>query len=84
MTCCWICGLGIGNKRDPDALRKSLDHVVPKKFGGEFLPGNLKWAHRWCNSRRGHGDLTPELVAECKAKIGALNKGIRKRRQVLS
>lgn len=31
----------------------SLDHIVPRAHGGSDDPGNLRTAHRWCNSVRG-------------------------------
>lgn len=34
----------------------SADHVRPKSVGGQ-RPGNLRLAHRWCNSRRGSDGL---------------------------
>lgn len=31
----------------------SLDHIVPRSWGGDDSVGNLRTAHRWCNSVRG-------------------------------
>ena len=57
---CWLCG----NDVDPSAPRGSgwagsVDHVVPRARGGGNEPGNLRLAHRSCNSRR--GSHLPEL-----------------------
>ena len=57
---CWLCG----NDVDPTAPRGSgwagsVDHVVPRARGGGSEPGNLRLAHRSCNSRR--GSRLPEL-----------------------
>lgn len=57
---CWLCG----NEVDPAAPRGSgwagsVDHVVPRARGGGSEPGNLRLAHRTCNSRR--GSHLPEL-----------------------
>lgn len=57
---CWLCG----NEVDPAAPRGSgwagsVDHVVPRARGGGDEPGNLRLAHRTCNSRR--GSRLPEL-----------------------
>ena len=57
---CWLCG----NDVDPGAPRGSgwagsVDHVVPRARGGGSEPGNLRLAHRSCNSRR--GSRLPEL-----------------------
>ena len=52
---CWLCGSWV----DPALPRnheraRSLDHVRPLSHGGaEFDRGNLRLAHRVCNSRRG-------------------------------
>lgn len=57
---CWLCG----NDVDPRAPRGSahagsVDHVVPRAKGGRDDGGNLRLAHRQCNSRR--GSALPEL-----------------------
>lgn len=51
---CQICAEPV----DPDAPANStwdatLDHIVPRSLGGSDDPGNLRLAHRWCNSVRG-------------------------------
>lgn len=58
---CWVCE----NEVDPNtsvgsASSGSIDHVIPKSLGGDSSPGNLRLAHRKCNS--GRGDKLPELA----------------------
>jgi 5-methylcytosine-specific restriction endonuclease McrA len=40
---CWLCG-----KRGAN----SVDHVIPRIYGGTDEPRNLRAAHLECNSRR--------------------------------
>lgn len=54
---CWLCGRGI----DPhiyhnDALAFTLDHIVPKRHGGQDIRSNAMPAHRACNTSRRHRD----------------------------
>lgn len=52
---CWLCGYGFNfdlDWRDPMAF--TADHVEPIATGGSML-GELRPAHRSCNSRRGAG-----------------------------
>jgi 5-methylcytosine-specific restriction endonuclease McrA len=59
-TDCWICGEPIDpgvHYLDPRAF--TADHVDPIGRGGHVL-GDLKPAHRSCNSRRGTRDLEHE------------------------
>lgn len=39
----------------------SLDHVIPQSQGGEHTVGNLRAAHRWCNSIRGDREYHSEI-----------------------
>lgn len=41
---CWICGM--------DGAR-SVDHIVPRAYGGGHDDANLAAAHMKCNSKRG-------------------------------
>lgn len=51
---CWICGLQIDlDLPYTDAMSFTADHVVPRSKGGSLL-GELKAAHRSCNSKRGN------------------------------
>lgn len=61
---CWLCGEAI----DPDlhcndSRAASLDHVTPRSATliPDHSPGNLRTAHRGCNSRRGTHE--PERVS---------------------
>lgn len=50
---CWLCGEPIDYNADwKDPLSFTADHVDPIANGGHML-GELKPAHRSCNSRRG-------------------------------
>jgi 5-methylcytosine-specific restriction endonuclease McrA len=54
---CWLCGLPIDFSITDAAhpMRFSRDHVVPRSLGGVSTLGNLRLAHRQCNSTRGAG-----------------------------
>ena len=47
-TSCWICG---EPAKPGDPL--TGDHIVPRIHGGQDVRGNMRAAHRSCNSRRG-------------------------------
>lgn len=57
--CCWICGHrmlrpkppGQGN---PSRIDATLDHLEPRHKRPRNTPREVKAAHRWCNSARGH------------------------------
>jgi len=36
----------------------TVDHIVPRSMGGDHTLGNLRAAHRVCNSRRGAARAT--------------------------
>lgn len=77
---CWICGFAIGRKRDHRDLHKSRDHVIPRMAGGTYVnPSvNIRWAHRICNEYKAHGEVTPELVAKCRARV--VSRGAKERK----
>lgn len=59
-TTCWICTRKIDTRTPDDggpeygsALEWTADHVQPRSKGGSLL-GELKPAHRGCNSARGN------------------------------
>lgn len=55
---CWLCGGAIDMQLPPTHARAfTLDHLVPLSRGGE-LDGEVKPAHRSCNSSRGDGRRT--------------------------
>ncbi|HWG94417.1 MAG TPA: HNH endonuclease signature motif containing protein [Mycobacteriales bacterium] len=57
---CWLCGNGVDLSAPAGSpWAGSVDHVVPRARGGGNEPGNLRLAHRSCNSRR--GSRLPEL-----------------------
>lgn len=50
---CHLCNAPVALKR------VSLDHVIPRSYGGGDELGNLRPSHRACNSRRGNRLLEP-------------------------
>ena len=51
---CGICNLPISRVwRITDPYRASVDHIIPRAFGGTHADHNLRAAHFVCNSRRG-------------------------------
>lgn len=60
---CWLCGRPIDYNTDWRAPQSfTADHVEALANGGKLL-GELRPAHRACNSRRGKGDPTPNTTA---------------------
>lgn len=58
---CWICGHPIDyDLESPDPMSFTADHVVPVGVGGS-MTGELRPAHRSCNSRRGVGRAVTEI-----------------------
>lgn len=56
---CHLCGGWIDpDLRSPHPLSFTADHVIPVSKGGSNL-GELRAAHRRCNSRRGNRDGLP-------------------------
>jgi hypothetical protein len=70
---CWICELPLGNPHSHDDLRRSRDHVRPIRHGGRWEIGNIRWAHRWCNSSRGTAIVTEDLRTRFKARMMAVH-----------
>jgi 5-methylcytosine-specific restriction endonuclease McrA len=58
-TSCWICG---EPAKPGDPL--TGDHIVPRINGGQDVRGNMRAAHRSCNSRRGAGVGGPSSIEE--------------------
>lgn len=51
---CGLCGARIYmQKRSPDPLSASIDHIVPLSEGGSNMRSNVQLAHRRCNSAKG-------------------------------
>lgn len=58
LAVCWICGGAIDMNLPPTHGRAfTLDHLVPLSRGGD-IDGEVKPAHRSCNSARGDGRKT--------------------------
>lgn len=56
---CWLCGQWIDPElKSPDPMSWTADHVVPVSKGGHNH-GELRPAHRVCNTRRGSKRPTP-------------------------
>ena len=72
---CHLCGLGIDLALDPQRHPHgfTVDELVPRcKGGSAYDRGNLRAAHRSCNSRRNDRDLTPDVYDECRRAMTAL------------
>jgi hypothetical protein len=63
---CHLCGLYVPHPvLELDKMTEenlpTVDHVRPKAEGGRRTPGNVKLAHRFCNTQRGTQPVTEEL-----------------------
>lgn len=59
---CHICGGKVRwDRAHPDALSKSIDHLVPLSLGGTHEPANVALAHLRCNVQRGAGRRPAQL-----------------------
>ncbi len=67
---CHVCGLPMSFRYVSGGLdiTASIDHLSPTRPRSSSL-GGLKLAHRWCNSRRQHEEITPALVEVCAGRI---------------
>ena len=59
---CQYCDQAVGGE-----LRSHVDHIVPKKNGGQHCISNLILACEPCNRRKGRHALTPEQERRAKA-----------------
>lgn len=57
---CWLCGLPTKYKHPVEALKATVDHIVPKSHGGINFLDNLMLAHQFCNHFRGNSTPPPE------------------------
>ena len=63
---CWICGQPIDYEAHwKESVSFTADHVHPMKLGGK-LYGELRPAHRGCNSSRGAGRAVAPPVSPPK------------------
>lgn len=62
---CGVCGEPVEDGLPSSSpWQATLDHIVPRAFGGSDDPKNLRLAHRWCNSIRStSSELTIEGLA---------------------
>jgi len=52
---CQLCGLPFPvNAEENTPFSITIDHIVPRKYGGKSTFDNVRLAHRICNNRRGH------------------------------
>lgn len=73
---CHLCGFpvlfpGVKVKQIPELfhiLRSTIDHIVPKSFGGTRDLCNLRLAHNKCNSIRGNKTIE-ECAEQCHNEI---------------
>ncbi|MCB1786871.1 MAG: HNH endonuclease [Gammaproteobacteria bacterium] len=50
---CQICGGKLAmDKRAPDPMSPSIDHIIPLARGGNHEPANCQAAHFLCNARK--------------------------------
>ncbi len=64
---CAICGEIIVTAlpiQDPRGL--SLDHLIPRSFGGSGKRTNFQLTHRKCNGVRGNNIRFTELLRQCR------------------
>lgn len=63
---CAICGKPIVT-----ADGGTLDHIVPRAFGGRDRIENLQLAHFRCNTKKGTSGMTREMrIAQREGRIG--------------
>ncbi|MDR1393450.1 MAG: HNH endonuclease [Bifidobacteriaceae bacterium] len=64
-TVCHICRKPIDLSATPKTpWAKSVDHLIPRKYGGGNHISNLRPAHFGCNSRRGARIAKPRPLGE--------------------
>lgn len=71
---CHLCGHGFPHvDQQRHRLAFTVDELIPRSKGGSATErGNLRAAHRLCNSLRNDRPLTPNVYDECRAAITAL------------
>ncbi len=81
---CHICELPMSFRYVSGGLdiTASIDHLSPTRPRSNTI-GGLKLAHRWCNSRRQHEPITPELVGVCQERIKPILEQYRKQSKFL-
>jgi len=55
--------------RDRNQLAPTIDHLVPRYKGGTNDEVNLKLAHRYCNERKGHREVSAQLRASMRRVV---------------
>lgn len=78
----WVCGICVEEIDPtlayPDPFSASIDHVIPRAWGGGEEDTNLQLAHRWCNMKKGKGPdpfpippLVPHTAGESTGPAGS-------------
>lgn len=57
-----------------DRKRMHLDHIVPRKLGGEDIASNLITACKYCNISKGKRKLDKEITSDLLKEVERRNK----------
>lgn len=67
---CWLCGEACDINADTNSnMYPSVDHVKPISLGGKDEWGNVRLAHRLCNSLRSNNEKVT-FIAETDSPVG--------------
>jgi hypothetical protein len=68
---CWICNLPFCQRSTNQHVHRSMDRVLPEKYGGKYTKGNIRYAHVICNNVRGHdiGFVDDEKRYDCTKRV---------------
>lgn len=67
-TDCWYCKCPTITLDQGHPMRRTLDHVIPQKFGGKDDLDNLRIACSTCNSKKGAQVDRSLLCPNCHGK----------------
>jgi 5-methylcytosine-specific restriction endonuclease McrA len=65
---CHYCGVETRTDRNAGPLRRTVDHVIPRKFGGDDTLDNLVLACSACNSKKGTQVNRSLLCPSCRGR----------------
>ena len=68
---CHYCQVETKTSVDAGPLRRTVDHVIPRKFGGEDELSNLVLACQSCNSRKSDKVDRSLLCPQCHGAAGS-------------
>lgn len=60
--CCQLCGEKVDRRAKFTDRAPSIDHIIPRSFGGTDDVENLQLAHRGCNSKKGNRGGNEQLA----------------------